>query len=182
MLDDIPHQRTGQGFDVHAFENTGTENDANKHIRLFGADIPYSKKLKGHSDADVGLHALCDAIYGICGNGDIGVHFPPSKKEHRDQDSTEFLIHALDMLHECGGSLLHIDLTLIGEEPKMTPYRGEIIKKLSALTNLAAHQIGFKATTSEQLGFIGRKEGLACLTLATAYFEKGFRSVHDTFA
>jgi 2-C-methyl-D-erythritol 4-phosphate cytidylyltransferase/2-C-methyl-D-erythritol 2,4-cyclodiphosphate synthase len=174
VLDNIPHQRTGQGFDVHAFDHDKETPATTQNIRLFGVDIPHYKTLLGHSDADVGLHALCDAIYGICGNGDIGVHFPPSKEEHKGQDSTEFLSHALAMLKSCGGTLLHIDLTLIGEEPKMTPNRAKIILKLASLTGLTAHQIGLKATTSEKLGFTGRKEGLACLALATAYFENGF--------
>jgi len=165
-----PHQRNGIGFDVHAFDT----NKDTASIRLFGADIPHIQALKGHSDADVGLHALCDAIYGICAMGDIGVHFPPSDDAHKGQDSTVFLDHAINLLQQCGGALMHIDLVLIGEAPKMTPHRQLIIDTLSKLTNLSAYQIGFKATTTEQLGFTGRKEGLACQAMASAIFKHGF--------
>lgn len=172
-----PHQRTGQGFDVHAFDK---DEHTPSHIMLFGCSIPFHRKLKGHSDADVGLHALCDAIYGICANGDIGTHFPPSNEAHKGQDSADFLIHALYLLSRCGGILIHIDVTLIGEEPKMRAHRTTVLSRLQELTGLAASQIGLKATTTEKLGFTGRKEGLACMAVATAHFENGFISAADT--
>lgn len=166
----LPHQRTGLGYDVHAFD----ESASSKTVKLFGVDIPHDHELKGHSDADVGLHAICDAIYGVCANGDIGVHFPPSDDAHKGQDSVEFLQHALSMLSACGGVIINVDIVLIGEEPKMKPHRDKIISKLAELMDVSIHQIGFKATTSEKLGFTGRKEGLACHAVVNAYFENGF--------
>ena len=167
--------RTGVGFDVHAFDldHPAWRRDET-YIRLFGVDVPHYKKLSGHSDADVGLHALCDAIYGICADGDIGTHFPPSDDANKDKDSTLFLAHALKMLHAKGGQLTHIDLILMGEEPKMKPFRRQIVETLSHLTQLDLHQIGFKATTTEKLGFTGRREGLASQAIATAKFKNGF--------
>lgn len=165
------HYRTGSGFDVHAFD----DNKANSNvIRLCGVDIPHHRPLKGHSDADVALHALTDAIYGICANGDIGYHFPPSKAENKGRDSQEFLDHALGLLKQSGGALTHIDITIMGEEPKINPSRDAIIQHLSKVIPLPANAIGLKATTTEKLGFTGRKEGLACQATATAYFENGF--------
>ncbi len=167
-----PHYRTGSGFDVHAFDRTAA---AVSHIRLFGLDIPFNRRLAGHSDADVVLHALCDALYGAAANGDIGTHFPPSDKRHKNRDSHDFLTHALETLAACGGVLTHIDLTLIGEEPKMTPHRERILDHLTTILPLPRNAIGLKATTTEKLGFTGRKEGLAAQAIVTAYFPEGYQ-------
>lgn len=166
-----PHYRTGSGFDVHGFDDTGA---AITHIRLFGLDIPFNRRLRGHSDADVVLHALCDAIYGAAGNGDIGFHFPPSDMRHKNRDSHDFLNHALHLLRSCGGELVHVDLTLIGEEPKMNPHRDAILAHLSVILDLPRHAIGLKATTTERLGFTGRREGLAAQAVVTAHFPNGY--------
>lgn len=150
--------RTGLGYDVHAFDDAiagGTK------IRLCGVDIPHERKLKGHSDADVGLHALTDAILGAIGEGDIGLHFPPSNMDFKDMDSAVFLQHAMTLLRDKGGTLINADITLICEQPKIGPHRAAIIERIADITGVEAQRINIKATTTEQLGFEGRKEGIA---------------------
>jgi 2-C-methyl-D-erythritol 4-phosphate cytidylyltransferase/2-C-methyl-D-erythritol 2,4-cyclodiphosphate synthase len=155
--------RTGLGYDVHAFE---TSENSHGTLRLCGIDIPHELALKGHSDADVGLHTITDALYGAIGTGDIGTHFPPSDNSFKNMDSAVFLKHACNMIKELGGRIINIDLTLICEAPKIGPYREAILKRLSDIMNLSQSRISIKATTSEKLGFTGRKEGIAAQAVA----------------
>ncbi len=156
---------TGLGFDVHRFCRPGEH--PGRELVLGGLPIPGAPPLAGHSDADVLLHALCDAIYGALGNGDIGQHFPPSEAQWRDQDSSLFLSHALGQVQARGGSLIHMDTTLICETPKLAPWSGPMKQRLAALTHLPPERIGLKATTTEGLGFAGRKEGIAAQAVVT---------------
>ena len=153
---------TGSGFDVHAFDDRKADT-----IRLCGIDIPHKKALKGHSDADVGLHALTDAILGALADGDIGSHFPPSNNDFKDMDSHVFLDKALSILNQRDGELRHIDITLMCEEPKISPFRTAITQHLSNYLNLPINRISVKATTTEKLGFTGRGEGIACQAIVT---------------
>ena len=154
---------TGLGFDVHRF--CTAEEAAGRPLVLGGLKMPGERPLAGHSDADVLLHALCDAIYGALGEGDIGTHFPPSDATWKDQDSTHFLSHALTRIAARGGTLVHADLTLICEMPKLRPVEAAMKARLKDLTGL--ERFGLKATTTEQLGFTGRREGIAAQALVT---------------
>ena len=135
---------------------------------LCGLDIPHYKGLDGHSDADVALHALTDAILGLSANGDIGSHFPPSDMRWKNAASDQFLIHSIALLHAIGGTLDHVDLTIICEQPKIGPHRAAMQEKLMTLTGLDRDQVSIKATTNEKLGFLGRGEGIAALASASA--------------
>lgn len=152
--------RLGNGFDVHAFED-------GDHVILCGIRIPHSHKLKGHSDADVGMHAVTDAIYGALAEGDIGRHFPPSDPQWKGAASEIFLRHAVELARERGFGIGNIDLTLICERPKIGPHADEMTQKMAELMTLDAGRISIKATTSERLGFTGREEGIAALATAT---------------
>ncbi len=152
--------RLGNGFDVHAFE-TGD------HVTLCGVKIPHNRALKGHSDADVGMHAVTDAIYGALAQGDIGRHFPPSEAEWKDADSAIFLRHAVELATEMGFAISNIDCTLICEQPKIGPHAPAMTTRMSEIMTLDATRISIKATTSEKLGFTGREEGIAALASAT---------------
>ena len=152
--------RVGQGFDVHRFAPGGT-------VRLCGVDIPHTARLAGHSDADVALHAVTDAILGAIGDGDIGRHFPPGEAQWRDADSARFVAFAVDRVHALGGRLAHLDLTIICEAPKITPHHEAMASRLAEITGLAGNRVGIKATTTEHLGFTGRNEGIAAQATAT---------------
>ena len=152
--------RNGHGFDVHAFE----DGDA---VILCGVEIAHEKKLKGHSDADVGMHALTDAILGAIGEGDIGDHFPPSDAQWKGAPSRIFLEKARDLVGEKGGAITHCDVTLICEAPKIGPHRTTMRASLSEILNIDASRISVKATTTEALGFTGRREGIAAMATAT---------------
>lgn len=152
--------RTGHGFDVHAFE------DGNAVI-ICGVEIPHSHKLKGHSDADVGMHALTDAIFGAIGEGDIGDHFPPSDPQWKGAPSHVFLQKARDLVAERGGMITHCDVTLMCEAPKIGPHREKMRNALAEILQIEAVRISVKATTTEQLGFTGRREGIAAMATAT---------------
>jgi len=152
--------RVGQGFDVHAF----APGDG---VWLGGVHIPHDKKLEGHSDADVALHAIADAIYGALGEGDIGAHFPPSDPRWRGADSSIFLSHAADRVRARGGLVAHLDATLICEAPKIGPHREAMRARIAEISAIALDRVAVKATTSEGLGFAGRREGIACLAAAT---------------
>ena len=152
--------RLGNGFDVHAFE----EGD---HVVLCGVTIPHDKALKGHSDADVGMHAVTDAIYGALAEGDIGRHFPPSEMEWKDADSAIFLKHAVDLAASKGFTISNIDCTLICERPKIGPNAAKMISRMAELIGMEEDRVSIKATTSERLGFTGREEGIAALATAT---------------
>ena len=152
--------RTGAGFDVHAVE-------AGRPLVLCGVTVPSEWGLAGHSDADVGIHALCDAIYGALAEGDIGRHFPPSEAEWKDADSARFLRHAADRIGARGGMLANADVTLICEQPKITPHASAMIARIAELLGVDAGRISVKATTTERLGFAGRGEGIAAQAVAT---------------
>jgi len=146
--------RIGIGFDVHAFE-------AGRPLVLCGVPVPHDKGLAGHSDADVGIHALCDAIYGALAEGDIGRHFPPGEANWKDADSARFLTHAAGRIAARGGRLANADVTLICERPKITPHAPAMIVRLASLLGVVSGRISVKATTTERLGFTGRGEGIA---------------------
>jgi 2-C-methyl-D-erythritol 4-phosphate cytidylyltransferase/2-C-methyl-D-erythritol 2,4-cyclodiphosphate synthase len=152
--------RTGMGFDVHAAE-------AGRPLVLCGITIPHEWGLAGHSDADVGIHALCDAIYGALAEGDIGRHFPPSEAEWKDADSARFLRHAAERIAARGGMLGNADVTLICERPKITPHAPAMIARIAELLGVEVGRISIKATTTERLGFTGRGEGIAAQATAT---------------
>ncbi|GAB4361209.1 MAG: bifunctional 2-C-methyl-D-erythritol 4-phosphate cytidylyltransferase/2-C-methyl-D-erythritol 2,4-cyclodiphosphate synthase [Kiloniellaceae bacterium] len=152
--------RVGQGFDVHAF-------GPGDHVTLCGIRVPHDAGLVGHSDADVGLHALTDAILGALGAGDIGSHFPPSDARWKGADSGKFLVHARDLVTARGGRLLHLDVTLICERPKVGPHRDAMVARIAGLLDLPAERVSVKATTTEKLGFTGRGEGIAAQAVAT---------------
>ena len=152
--------RVGTGFDVHVL----TEG---RKLILCGVDVPYAKGLAGHSDADVGIHALCDAIYGALAEGDIGRHFPPTEADWKDADSARFLRHAAGRIAARGGILANADVTLICEQPKITPHAPAMISRLAELLGVDTGCISVKATTTERLGFPGRGEGIAAQAIAT---------------
>lgn len=146
--------RVGTGFDVHVLES-------GRPLVLCGVSVPHAQGLAGHSDADVGIHALCDAIYGALAEGDIGRHFPPSEAQWKDADSARFLRHAAERIAARGGVLINADVTLICEQPKITPHAPAMIARLAELLGVPVSRISVKATTTEKLGFTGRKEGIA---------------------
>ncbi len=146
--------RCGSGFDVHKFSEGA-------FVTLCGVEIPHNKGLEGHSDADVALHALTDALLGAVGAGDIGLHFPPSEPQWKGCDSSVFLKHAVGLVLGLGAEILNVDITMICERPKIGAYRLEMVEKLSEMLEISASRISIKATTTEQLGFTGRKEGIA---------------------
>jgi 2-C-methyl-D-erythritol 4-phosphate cytidylyltransferase/2-C-methyl-D-erythritol 2,4-cyclodiphosphate synthase len=146
--------RVGTGFDVHVLQ-------AGRPLFLCGVQVPYEKGLAGHSDADVGIHALCDAIYGALAEGDIGRHFPPSEAAWKDADSARFLTHAAERIAARGGRLVNADVTLICERPKITPHAPAMIQRLGVLLGVDPGRVSVKATTTERLGFTGRGEGIA---------------------
>ncbi|WP_147092661.1 bifunctional 2-C-methyl-D-erythritol 4-phosphate cytidylyltransferase/2-C-methyl-D-erythritol 2,4-cyclodiphosphate synthase [Swaminathania salitolerans] len=160
LLGSMPLPRTGLGYDVHAFE-------AGRPLILCGITIPHDRGLAGHSDADVGIHTLCDAIYGALAEGDIGRHFPPSDNEWKDMDSARFLVHAGERIRQRGGMLINADVTLICERPKIGPHAQAMRERLASLLQVEIDRISVKATTSERLGFTGREEGIAATAVAT---------------
>jgi 2-C-methyl-D-erythritol 4-phosphate cytidylyltransferase/2-C-methyl-D-erythritol 2,4-cyclodiphosphate synthase len=152
--------RTGMGFDVHAFA-------AGEELWLGGIRIPHDRGLKGHSDADVLLHAVTDALLGAIGAGDIGDHFPPSDPKWRGAASSLFVDHARSLIEARGGRIDHVDATLICEAPRLAPHREAIRASVAALLRLPAGRVSIKATTTERLGFTGRGEGIAAQAIAT---------------
>ena len=156
----LPDVRTGMGFDVHRF----APGDA---VMLCGVRVPHSHRLEGHSDADVALHALTDALLGAIAAGDIGSHFPPSDPQWRGVDSTVFLRHAADLVRERGGVITSLDVTIICERPKVGPHRAAMTARLAEVLAVEIGRISVKATTTEKLGFTGREEGIAAQAIAT---------------
>ena len=155
--------RTGMGFDVHRLAE-------GEKLWLGGVLVPHAKGLAGHSDADVALHALTDAILGAIAEGDIGTHFPPSDPQWRGAPSSRFLEHAAALVETRGGRIEHVDLTIICEAPKIGPYRDAMRARIAALLRLAEGRVSVKATTTERLGFTGRGEGIAAQAVATVSF------------
>ncbi|UXN04452.1 bifunctional 2-C-methyl-D-erythritol 4-phosphate cytidylyltransferase/2-C-methyl-D-erythritol 2,4-cyclodiphosphate synthase [Bartonella sp. HY406] len=158
-----PDIRTGNGYDVHCFE-------AGDHVTLCGVDIPFDKKLSGHSDADVALHALTDALLATRGAGDIGTHFPPSDPQWRGAASHIFVRHAVSIVKQYGGRIANVDITLIAEAPKVGPHRDAMVVALSDMLGITIDRISVKATTNEKLGFIGRGEGIAAIATANVIY------------
>jgi 2-C-methyl-D-erythritol 4-phosphate cytidylyltransferase/2-C-methyl-D-erythritol 2,4-cyclodiphosphate synthase len=156
-LNDI---RMGFGFDVHRF----VDGD---HVMLGGVRVPYSRGLAGHSDADVVLHALVDAILGALAEGDIGVHFPPTDAQWRGVSSDRFLAFAVDRVRARGGHVAHLDVTVVCETPRVGPHRDFIRTRIAEIAGIPVGRVGLKATTSEKLGFTGRGEGMAAFANAT---------------
>ena len=163
MMTGLPDVRTGNGYDVHAF----SEGD---HVTLCGIRIPHARRLSGHSDADVGLHALTDALLATCGAGDIGSHFPPSDPEWKGAPSRIFVEHAVRLVRKRGGRIANADITLICETPKIGPHREAMRAELSRMLGISAERLSVKATTNEGLGFIGRAEGIAAIATATVVY------------
>ncbi|MDQ1848032.1 bifunctional 2-C-methyl-D-erythritol 4-phosphate cytidylyltransferase/2-C-methyl-D-erythritol 2,4-cyclodiphosphate synthase [Gemmobacter fulvus] len=152
--------RLGNGFDVHAFT-------AGDHVWLCGVKVPHDKALLGHSDADVGMHALTDAIYGALAMGDIGRHFPPSDPQWKGAESHIFLRHAIETAREMGFRLMNCDVTMICERPKIGPHAEAMRACLATIMGVELARVSVKATTSERLGFTGREEGIAAMATAT---------------
>lgn len=152
--------RTGIGYDVHAFAD-------GESLWMGGIRIPHERGLKGHSDADVLLHAVTDALLGAIGEGDIGVHFPPSDPQWRGAASSRFIDHARGLIEARGGRIDHVDATIIAEAPKIGPHRDAMRRSLAALLRLPLERVSIKATTTERLGFTGRGEGIAAQAIAT---------------
>lgn len=159
----FPDIRTGNGYDVHSFE-------PGDHVTLCGVDIPYEKKLSGHSDADVALHALTDALLATRGAGDIGTHFPPSDPQWKGAASHIFVEHAVKIVRDAGGRIANADVTLIAEEPKIGPHRPAMTEALANMLGISTDRISIKATTNEKLGFLGRGEGIAAIVTATVVY------------
>ena len=156
--------RTGMGFDVHAFAGQGP-------LMMGGIAIPHERGLAGHSDADVVLHAITDALLGAAGLGDIGEHFPPSDPRWKGAASEVFLAHAAAMIRDAGGIVDHVDCTVICEAPKVAPHRPAMRANIARILALPESAVSIKATTTERLGFTGRSEGIAAQAVATIRME-----------
>jgi 2-C-methyl-D-erythritol 4-phosphate cytidylyltransferase/2-C-methyl-D-erythritol 2,4-cyclodiphosphate synthase len=159
----IPDIRVGHGIDVHAI-------GPGEGVMILGIFIPVNFSLIGHSDADVGLHSLTDALLGTIGDGDIGQHFNPKDDRWKNADSSLFLQEAARRVREKQGKISHVDVTILGERPKIMPYRGQMIIKVAEILGIEASRVSVKATTTEKLGFVGREEGLAAFATATVVF------------
>ncbi|WP_137392078.1 bifunctional 2-C-methyl-D-erythritol 4-phosphate cytidylyltransferase/2-C-methyl-D-erythritol 2,4-cyclodiphosphate synthase [Rhodoligotrophos defluvii] len=152
--------RVGQGFDVHQF-------GPGEHVTLCGVRIPHTHGLVGHSDADVAMHALTDAIFGAIGEGDIGVHFPPSDPQWKGAASAVFLKEAVRKVHALGGIIAHCDITMVSEAPRIKPHVPAMKAELAPVLGVTEDRVAIKATTNEQMGFIGRREGMVAYATAT---------------
>jgi 2-C-methyl-D-erythritol 4-phosphate cytidylyltransferase/2-C-methyl-D-erythritol 2,4-cyclodiphosphate synthase len=156
----MPDVRTGTGYDVHSF-------GPGDHVMLGGIRIPHDHGVIGHSDADVALHALTDAVLGALADGDIGHHFPPSDPQWRGASSDRFLAFACERVRARGGIIAHLDVTIVCEAPRIGPHRDAMQTRIAAIAGLTLDRVGIKATTSEKLGFTGRREGLVAMATAT---------------
>lgn len=159
----LPDVRTGNGYDVHQL----VEGDG---VTLCGVFMPHDQKLSGHSDADVALHALTDALLATCGAGDIGDHFPPSDPQWKGAASRIFLAHAAEIVRQRGGIITNADVSIIAEAPKVGPHREAMRQNLSDILGISIDRCSIKATTNEKIGFIGRKEGIAAIATATVVY------------
>ncbi len=159
----LPDVRSATGYDVHALV-------PGDHVTLCGIAIPHTMALSGHSDADVGLHALTDALLGTIGDGDIGSHFPPSDPQWRGAASSIFLAHAASLVRKAGGTITLVDVSLICEAPKIGPHRQAMREAIAAAAGVSVSRVAVKATTNEKIGFIGRGEGIAAIATATVVF------------
>ena len=158
--------RTATGYDVHAFAD-------GDHVWLGGVRIPHARALSGHSDADVALHAVVDAILGALADGDIGAHFPPTDPQWRGAPSHKFLAFAVDRVRQRGGRIAHLDITIVCEAPRIGPYRDAMRARIAEIAGVAMDRVAVKATTNEKLGFIGRREGIAAMATATIRLPAG---------
>ncbi len=157
--------RVGQGFDVHAFDDrvSNSGGDLDVSIVLGGVTIPFSRSLLAHSDGDVLLHALCDALLGAAGLGDIGRHFPDTDLRYKNISSRHLLREVMALLKQKGWQLGNADLTIIAQAPRMAPHRAAMVENITADLACCCEQVNVKATTTETLGFTGRGEGIACM-------------------
>ncbi|MGH9809143.1 MAG: 2-C-methyl-D-erythritol 2,4-cyclodiphosphate synthase [Terriglobia bacterium] len=162
LMDIHTETRIGTGFDVHAFSK-----DKRGSVRLCGIDIAHECGLEGHSDADVALHAITDALLGALALGDIGQHFPPSDIQWKDAASDKFLSHAAGLVRAQGGRIVNLDMTLICEAPKIGPHRRAMQEQVATICGIEPDRVSIKATTTEQLGFTGRREGIAAQACAS---------------
>jgi 2-C-methyl-D-erythritol 4-phosphate cytidylyltransferase/2-C-methyl-D-erythritol 2,4-cyclodiphosphate synthase len=162
----LPDVRTGNGYDVHCF-------GPGDHVTLCGVAIPHAKTLSGHSDADVGLHALTDALLATCGAGDIGTHCPPSDMKWKGAASRIFVEEAVRIVRARGGRIANADITLIAESPKIGPHRAAMVAELASMLGISPERVSVKATTNERLGFIGREEGIAAIATASVVYPGG---------
>jgi 2-C-methyl-D-erythritol 4-phosphate cytidylyltransferase/2-C-methyl-D-erythritol 2,4-cyclodiphosphate synthase len=160
MAGRAPEYRTGSGYDVHAFQDGSS-------VILCGVPIAHDRGLKGHSDADAGLHALTDALLAAIGAGDIGEHFPPSDERWCNAASHIFVRHAAQLIADRGGSIANVDVTLICEQPRIAPHRARMVQQIAEILGIDASRVSVKATTTERLGFTGRGEGIAAQAIAT---------------
>lgn len=151
--------RIGIGYDVHKLT-------AGRKLIIGGVEIPYIKGLLGHSDADVLLHAICDALLGACALGDIGMHFPDTDLQYKGADSLELLRHTVKLVRDAGYSICNIDTVIIAQQPKMRPYIDQMRQQIAAACGIAISQISIKATTEEGLGFTGEQKGIAAKAIA----------------
>ncbi|MCX2697106.1 MULTISPECIES: bifunctional 2-C-methyl-D-erythritol 4-phosphate cytidylyltransferase/2-C-methyl-D-erythritol 2,4-cyclodiphosphate synthase [Ochrobactrum] len=159
----FPDIRTGNGYDVHSFE-------PGDHVTLCGVAIPHNRKLNGHSDADVALHALTDALLATRGAGDIGTHFPPSDPQWKGAASHIFVEYAVKIVREAGGRIANADVTIIAEEPKIGPHRPAMMESMANMLGISQDRVSVKATTNEKMGFVGRGEGIAAIVTATVIY------------
>ncbi len=159
----VPDVRVGHGYDTHRLV-------AGNHVMLCGVEIANPMTLDGHSDADVGLHALTDALLATIGAGDIGDHFPPSDPQWKGVASGQFLEHAVGLVRAKGGTITHCDVTLLCEQPQIGPHKSAMRARIASICNIDADRVSVKATTNETIGFVGRKEGIVALATATAVF------------
>lgn len=162
----LPDVRTGNGYDVHRLV-------PGDHVTLCGIHIPHDQRLDGHSDADVALHALTDALLATCGAGDIGDHFPPSDPKWRGAASEIFLAHAATIVRDAGGVIMNADVSLIAEAPKIGPHRLAMRQNLARILAISEERCSVKATTNETIGFAGRREGIAAIATATVVYGAG---------
>jgi len=163
MRNHLPDVRTGNGYDVHQLE-------PGDGVTLCAVKIPHHQRLKGHSDADVALHALTDALLATCGAGDIGDHFPPSDPQWKGAASRIFLDHAAKIVREQGGTIMNADVSIIAEAPKIGPHRESMRKMLAEILHIELERCSVKATTNEKIGFVGRGEGIAAIATATVVY------------
>lgn len=160
--------RTGIGYDVHALKPHERDTPMNRqYVKICGIKIPFTHYLEGHSDADVGLHVLTDAMLGAMGEGDIGLHFPPDDRKWQGAESERFLLHAYELLKQHGGEIVHLDVTLICERPKISDHRAPMVHHIAQILKIEENRVSVKATTTEGLGFIGRGEGIAAQAVVT---------------
>lgn len=173
IIEQSMETRIGMGFDVHAFCDHDKDTPEHRRaVKLCGIRIPFEQRLAGHSDADVGLHAVVDAIFGALGDGDIGMHFPPHDQKWKGADSERFLMYAYEQVVARKGAVVHLDVTLICEKPHVSPHRAAMKQHIAQLLKLPEHRISVKATTTEKLGFTGRGEGIAAQAVATLSLPK----------